>query len=67
MNLVYRENQSVDFVEFLLYVYRKLRNNAFNNTLMMGNSIGQQLQLVDLQNNQISTITLGSGFTNTLM
>lgn len=67
MNLVYRENQSVEFVEFLLYVYRKLRNNAFNNTLMMGNSIGQQLQLVDLQNNQISTITLGSGFTNTLM
>ncbi|XP_058210914.1 leucine-rich repeat receptor protein kinase HPCA1 [Rhododendron vialii] len=45
----------------------KLRNNAFNNTLIMGNSIGQQLQLVDLQNNQISTITLGSGFTNTLI
>ncbi|KAE9455852.1 hypothetical protein C3L33_12247, partial [Rhododendron williamsianum] len=45
----------------------KLRNNAFNNTLIMGNSIGQQLQLVDLQNNQISTITLGSKLTNTLI
>ncbi|XP_028081351.1 probable leucine-rich repeat receptor-like protein kinase At5g49770 [Camellia sinensis] len=45
----------------------KLRNNAFNDTLNMGNSISQQLQLVDLQNNQISTVTLGSGYTNTLI
>ncbi|XAR68684.1 Non-specific serine/threonine protein kinase [Bertholletia excelsa] len=45
----------------------KLRNNAFNDTLNMGNRISQQLQLVDLQNNQISTVTLGSGYTNTLI
>ncbi|KAL6998544.1 hypothetical protein U1Q18_008672 [Sarracenia purpurea var. burkii] len=45
----------------------KLKNNAFNDTLNMGNSVSQQLQLVDLQNNQISTITLGSEFTNTLI
>ncbi|KAF8411897.1 hypothetical protein HHK36_004455 [Tetracentron sinense] len=32
----------------------KLRNNAFNDLPDMGNSISQQLQLVDLQNNQIS-------------
>ncbi|KAH9674150.1 protein kinase domain-containing protein [Citrus sinensis] len=42
----------------------KLRNNAFNNTLDMGNAVGPQLQLVDLQNNQISAITLGSGIKN---
>lgn len=47
---------------------RKLRNNAFNNTLDMGNAVGPLLQLVDLQNNQISAITLGSGIKNyTLM
>ncbi|KAF8411894.1 hypothetical protein HHK36_004452 [Tetracentron sinense] len=32
----------------------KLRNNAFNDSPDMVNSISQQLQLVDLQNNQIS-------------
>ncbi|KAF8411900.1 hypothetical protein HHK36_004458 [Tetracentron sinense] len=41
----------------------KLRDNAFNESLNMGNSISQQLQLVDLQNNQISSAT----FTNTLI
>lgn len=45
----------------------KLRNNAFNDTLDMGKSVGQQLQLVDLQNNEISLVTLGSGYDNTLI
>ncbi|GMI78584.1 Vascular-Related RLK 1 [Hibiscus trionum] len=45
----------------------KLRNNAFNGTLNLGDSVGTQLELVDLQNNQISSITLGSGYTNTLI
>ncbi|XVF63454.1 hypothetical protein PTKIN_Ptkin09bG0088200 [Pterospermum kingtungense] len=45
----------------------KLRNNAFNGTLNLGDSVGTQLQLVDLQNNEISSITLGSGYTNTLI
>ncbi|GFY81703.1 leucine-rich repeat protein kinase family protein [Actinidia rufa] len=36
----------------------KLRSNEFNDTLNMGNSISQELQLVDLQNNRISTVTL---------
>nr|GLL26760.1 probable leucine-rich repeat receptor-like protein kinase At5g49770 [Ipomoea trifida] len=45
----------------------KLRNNAFNDTLNMGSSIGQQLQLVDFQNNEISAVTLGSGYKNTLI
>uniref|UniRef100_A0A7N0T3A2 non-specific serine/threonine protein kinase n=1 Tax=Kalanchoe fedtschenkoi TaxID=63787 RepID=A0A7N0T3A2_KALFE len=44
-----------------------LRNNAFNGTLNMGNSIGQQLSLVDLSNNDISMVVLGSGYTKTLM
>lgn len=46
---------------------RKLRNNAFNETLSMGTSVGPQLQLVDLQNNQISSVTVGSEYKNTLM
>lgn len=46
---------------------RKLRNNKFNETLDMGKNIGQQLQLVDLQNNEISAVTVGSGYDNTLM
>ncbi|KAK6277068.1 hypothetical protein POUND7_017391, partial [Theobroma cacao] len=45
----------------------KLRNNAFNGTLNLGDKVGTQLKLVDLQNNQISSITLGSGYTNTLI
>ncbi|XP_022157310.1 probable leucine-rich repeat receptor-like protein kinase At5g49770 [Momordica charantia] len=45
----------------------KLKNNEFSETLNMGDSIGQQLQLVDLQNNNISSFTLGSGYTRTLM
>lgn len=33
----------------------------------MGDDIGQQLQLVDFENNKISSVTLGSRYTNTLM
>ncbi|KAH0995048.1 hypothetical protein GBA52_018912 [Prunus armeniaca] len=35
----------------------KLKNNTFNDTLKLGDSISPQLQLVDLQNNQIPNIT----------
>ncbi|KAJ4972319.1 hypothetical protein NE237_005418 [Protea cynaroides] len=45
----------------------KLRNNALNATLDMGDSISQQLQLVDLQNNHISSVTLNSAYRNTLI
>ncbi|XP_012573816.1 leucine-rich repeat receptor protein kinase HPCA1-like isoform X2 [Cicer arietinum] len=45
----------------------KLRNNAVNKTLDMGDSICPQLQLVDLQDNQISRVTVGSQYNNTLM
>ncbi|XP_027067734.1 leucine-rich repeat receptor protein kinase HPCA1-like [Coffea arabica] len=44
-----------------------LRKNAFNDTLDMGNNISQQLQLVDLQNNDISSVTLSSGYSKTLL
>lgn len=44
----------------------KLRNNAFNETLFMGDTISQKLELVDLENNQISSVTLSSGYSNTL-
>lgn len=33
----------------------------------MGENISPQLQFVDLQNNQISSVTLSSGYTNILM
>ncbi|CAI0446943.1 unnamed protein product [Linum tenue] len=44
-----------------------LNDNAFNGTLSMGDSISPQLQLVDLQNNQISSVTLTAGYNNTLI
>ncbi|KAJ4832493.1 hypothetical protein Tsubulata_000041 [Turnera subulata] len=44
-----------------------LKNNAFNGTLNMGDSVGTELQLVDLQNNQISSVTLTTAYTNTLV
>ncbi|KAL8161186.1 hypothetical protein V2J09_012675 [Rumex salicifolius] len=45
----------------------KLRNNNFS-TLFMGTSLSQQLDVVDLQHNHISSVTLGSyNFTLMLM
>ncbi|RYR79137.1 hypothetical protein Ahy_A01g003991 isoform B [Arachis hypogaea] len=45
----------------------KLRNNALNNTLDLGDNICPQLQLVDLQDNQISSVILRSQYKNTLI
>lgn len=45
----------------------KLRNNSFNDTFNMGDSISQQLQLVDMENNQISKVTFNSEYNNTLI
>lgn len=45
----------------------KLRNNEFNGTLNMGSSISQHLKLVDLENNQISLLTVGYEDKITLM
>lgn len=45
----------------------KLKNNVFNETLNLGDSISPQLQLVDLQNNQIPKITLGYEYQHTLI
>ncbi|KAI3876093.1 hypothetical protein MKW92_053928, partial [Papaver armeniacum] len=45
----------------------KLKGNLLNGTLKMGDSISQQLQLVDLQNNKIASVELGSRYTNTLI
>ncbi|KAK4834164.1 hypothetical protein QYF36_018034 [Acer negundo] len=45
----------------------KLRNNMFNGSLSFGDSFGSQLQLVDLENNQITSATLSSSYTNTLI
>ncbi|XP_073017397.1 leucine-rich repeat receptor protein kinase HPCA1-like isoform X2 [Primulina eburnea] len=44
----------------------KLRNNAFADKLDMSGKVSEQLQLVDLQNNDISSVTLGSEYKSTL-
>ncbi|KAG8390701.1 hypothetical protein BUALT_Bualt01G0110900 [Buddleja alternifolia] len=44
-----------------------LRNNGFNNTLDIGDTVSQFLQLVDLENNNISALELASSYNNTLM
>ncbi|KAK6912222.1 Leucine-rich repeat-containing N-terminal, plant-type [Dillenia turbinata] len=45
----------------------RLRNNNLGSSLNMSDNISQKLVLVDLQNNQISTITLGPGYKNQLI
>ncbi|KAL3838501.1 hypothetical protein ACJIZ3_023092 [Penstemon smallii] len=45
----------------------KLRNNAFSDNLNMSVGFSQQLQLIDLESNDISSVTLGSTYKNTLM
>ncbi|CAB4285027.1 unnamed protein product [Prunus armeniaca] len=45
----------------------KLKNNTFNDTLKLGDSISPQLQLVDLQNNQIPNITPGYEYKHRLI
>ncbi|KAI3993779.1 hypothetical protein MKX01_002792 [Papaver californicum] len=45
----------------------KLKGNLLNGTLDLGDSISQQLQLVDLQDNKISSVNLGPGYTNPLI
>lgn len=52
-----------------MYACRKLRNNAFSGVLnMTGDAIGSELQLIDLENNEISSVDLGDpGYSNTLM
>ncbi|KAL0403403.1 UNVERIFIED_CONTAM: putative leucine-rich repeat receptor-like protein kinase [Sesamum radiatum] len=45
----------------------KLRNNAFGQKLDMSGHISQQLQLIDLENNDISSVTIGSEYKSTLL
>ncbi|MCL7048471.1 hypothetical protein MKW94_029437, partial [Papaver nudicaule] len=45
----------------------KLKGNLLNGTLKMGTGISPQLQLVDLQNNKIASVELGSGYNNALI
>ncbi|TKW25150.1 hypothetical protein SEVIR_3G097100v4 [Setaria viridis] len=46
----------------------RLRGNRFNGTLTIGSDFSTQLQLIDLQNNQISAITVGgSQYSKTLI
>ncbi|CAI9759276.1 unnamed protein product [Fraxinus pennsylvanica] len=45
----------------------KLKNNALSDKLDMGSNISQNLQLTDLQDNDISSVTLSSEYKNTLI
>ncbi|KAK1563043.1 hypothetical protein Q3G72_021385 [Acer saccharum] len=45
----------------------KLRNNMFNGSFSFGDSFGSQLSLVDLENNQITSVTLNSSYRNSLI
>ncbi|KAF5178513.1 Leucine-rich repeat receptor-like protein kinase pepr2 [Thalictrum thalictroides] len=45
----------------------KLKNNQFNGTLDLRSNISQQLQLVDLENNDISSVKLSSGYANVIL
>nr|QNJ34486.1 CARD1-like protein 4 [Striga asiatica] len=45
----------------------KLRNNALGDKLDMSGNINEQLQLVDLENNDISSVTIGSAYKSTLL
>lgn len=47
-------------------MYRKLRNHTFNGTLDMGDSTGQQLVLVNFEDNEISDLALHSKYQNSL-
>lgn len=49
------------------FVDRKLRSNAFSETLDMRGYIGEQLQVIDLENNDIASVMLGNKFTSILM
>ncbi|WCJ27916.1 Leucine-rich repeat protein kinase family protein [Euphorbia peplus] len=44
-----------------------LKNNAFSDQLDMGEAIGSQLEVVDLQNNNVSSVVITSDYTNTLI
>lgn len=47
-------------------VNRSLRNNGFG-SLNLSTKIGSKLQLVDLQDNRVSVLDLGSEFKSTVM
>ena len=51
----------------ICWLYRKLRDNRFNGTLNIGTAYSNQLQLIDLTNNKIDSLTVGGGYTKQLM
>ncbi|XP_078155831.1 leucine-rich repeat receptor protein kinase HPCA1-like isoform X2 [Carex rostrata] len=45
----------------------RLRDNRFNGTLNIGTAYSNQLQLIDLTNNKIDSLTVGGGYTKQLI
>ncbi|CAI9108426.1 OLC1v1008010C1 [Oldenlandia corymbosa var. corymbosa] len=45
----------------------KLKYNAFNGTLDLDQRINDNLQLIDLEDNRITALTVGSGYSNNLL
>ncbi|EHA8587935.1 putative leucine-rich repeat receptor-like protein kinase [Cocos nucifera] len=44
-----------------------LKNNSFNGTLNLGNNISQQLQLVDFEDNHLTSVTLSSNYNDSII
>ncbi|KAK8963159.1 putative leucine-rich repeat receptor-like protein kinase [Platanthera guangdongensis] len=44
-----------------------LKNNSFNGTLDMGSIISEQLQIVNLENNDLTSVALRSSYNNSIM
>ncbi|KAK8957708.1 putative leucine-rich repeat receptor-like protein kinase [Platanthera zijinensis] len=44
-----------------------LKNNSFNGTLDMGSNISEQLQIVNLENNDLTSVALRSSYNNSIM
>lgn len=47
--------------------FRKLKNNSLNGTFDMGNDVTISLNMVNLELNDITSVTLSSSYNNSLM
>ena len=47
--------------------HRILKDNSFNGTLSFGDSFSEQLQLVNFENNKLTSVTITAAYNETLM
>jgi ribulose kinase len=64
----YSQKNHLQFTDTFPGNRRRFRGNRFNGTLTIGSDFSTQLNLIDLQDNQIASITVGaSQYSKTLM